>query len=141
MALVTNPAATAVIQIAYRIHTELGPGLFESVYEDCVSHELHKMGLAFRRQVALPLTYDGRLFPRAFVADLIVENQCLVEFKSIERILPIHCAQIRTYLRIADIDKGLLINFNVVRLKHGIRSFLKGDVGRGSRFSSADVRL
>jgi GxxExxY protein len=90
MALVTNAAATAVIQIAFRVHTALGPGLFESVYEDCVSHELQKLGLAFRRQVALPLTYDGRLFPRAFIADLIVENQVLVEFKSIERLLPVH---------------------------------------------------
>jgi GxxExxY protein len=94
---------------------------------------LQKLGLSFKRQVALPLTYDGRLFPRAFVADLIVENQVLVEFKAIDRILPVHCAQIRTYLRIADIEKGLLINFNVVRLKHGIRSFLRGDIGRGSR--------
>jgi GxxExxY protein len=83
----------------------------------------------------LPLTYDGRLFPRAFIADLIVENQVLVEFKSIERLLPVHSAQIRTYLRIANIEKGLLINFNVVRLKHGLRSFLRGDIGRGSRIT------
>ena len=123
------------------MHTELGPGLFESVYEDCVAHELHKRGLAFKRQVALPLTYDGRVFPRAFVADLIVGDQVLVELKAIERILPIHCAQIRTYLRIANIEKGLLINFNVLRLKHGIRSFLRGDPGRGERIQVPDITL
>lgn len=126
MSLITTPTATAVIGCAIRVHSALGPGLFESVYEDCLAHELSKAGLAVRRQVALPLTYDGRVFPRAFIADLIVADAVLVELKCVERLLPIHSAQVLTYLRLSGLEKGLLINFNVVKLKDGLKSFLNG---------------
>jgi GxxExxY protein len=131
VALITNPEATAVIAAAMKVHSALGPGLFESVYEECLCHELRKLGLSFKRQVTLPLTYDGRVFPRAFTADLIVEGKVLAELKSVERFLPIYGAQVLTYLRITGIEKGLLLNFNTVHLKDGIRSFLRGGSLRG----------
>ena len=129
MTLITSPAATEVIGCALRVHTNVGPGLFESIYEQCMATELRKSGLAFRQQVTLPFTYDGILLPRAFTADLIVEESVLVELKSIERFHPIHNAQMLTYLRISGLKKGLLFNFNTVRLKQGIRSFVMGPVG------------
>ena len=129
MALITNPTATAVIGCALRVHTAVGPGLFESVYEECLAHELRRDGLAFRRQVTLPFTYDGIVIPRSFTADLIVEESVLVELKSIEKFHPVHDAQMLTYLRIAGLKKGLLFNFNTVRLKQGIKSFVLGQAG------------
>jgi len=98
--------------------------LFESVYEECLAHELGKSGLAFRRQVTLPVTYDGLVFPRAFVADFVVEEKIPVELKCIETILPVHAKQIITYLRLAGLSQGLLINFKTDLLKHGLKSFL-----------------
>ena len=124
MALITTPAATALIGCALRVHTAVGPGLFESLYEECLAHELRKERLAFRRQVTLPFTYDGILIKRSFTADLIVEESVLVELKSIEKIHPVHDAQMLTYMRVAGLKKGLLINFNCVRLKHGIKSYV-----------------
>jgi len=131
----------AIVDAGVRIHRRFGPGLFESVYEDCTTHELRKLGLSFQRQVALPLTYDGRLFPRAFIADLIVEGQVLVELKSIERLLPIHSAQILTYMRIANIDKGLLINFNSLRLKDGLKSFIRGSLAHQGGLTADELEL
>ena len=112
-----------------RVHTAVGPGLFESVYEECLAHELRRDGLAFRRQVTLPFVYDGIVIPRSFTADLIVEESVLVELKSIEKFHPVHDAQMLTYLRIAGLQKGLLFNFNTARLKHGIKSFVLGQIG------------
>jgi GxxExxY protein len=126
MALVTNPVAGVVIGAAMHVHSRLGPGLFESVYEECLAHELRKESLQFRRQVTLPLTYDGHVFPRAFIADLIVEDKVLVELKAIEKLLPVHSAQVITYLRITGIEKGFLLNFNAVRLKDGLKAFVLG---------------
>lgn len=126
--LITTPAATALIGCALRVHTAVGPGLFESLYEECLAHEMRKDGLAFRRQVTLPFVYDGILIKRSFTADLIVEESVLVELKCIERFHPIHDAQMLTYLRVAGLKKGLLINFNTVRLKQGIKSFVLGTI-------------
>jgi GxxExxY protein len=134
--LITNAVATSIIGCAIRVHSALGPGLFERVYEDCLAHELAKAGFAFRRQVTLPLIYDGREFPRAFTADLIVENRVLLELKSIERFLPIYGAQVLTYMRIAGLPKGLLINFNVTLLKLGIKSFV---LGREEKLAELEV--
>ncbi len=129
MALITTPAATALIGCALRVHTAVGPGLFESLYEECLAHEMRKDGLSFRRQVTLPLIYDGILIKRSFTADLIVEESVLVELKCIEKFHPIHDAQMLTYLRVAGLKKGLLINFNTVRLKQGIKSYVLGAIG------------
>jgi len=106
------------------VHTALGPGLLESVYQECLDLELKKAGLAFRRQVRLPLEYHAVRIPRAYVADFIVENAVLVELKTVDQLLPVHRAQVLTYLRIARLQKGLLINFRVVRLKDGIKSVI-----------------
>ena len=107
-----------------RVHTALGPGLFESIYEECLAHEMHKTRLPFRRQVILPVTYDGRVFPRAFVADFIVAEQILVELKSVETILPVHDKQVITYLHLSGLQQGLLFNFKSDLLKHGMKSYL-----------------
>ena len=125
MGLITTPAATSVIGCALRVHTNLGPGLLESVYADCLAQELKKDRLEFQRQVRLPLKYEGGLLRRVFVADFVVEDSVLVELKSIDRILSVHCAQVLTYLRLAGLRKGLLINFNTAHLRDGIRSFVR----------------
>lgn len=124
MALITSPEATQVIGCAMRVHTQLGPGMFESVYEECLAYELRKAGLEFRRQVVLPVQYDDMVLPRAFLADLIVEGQLLVELKSVQEVLPVHSTQVLTYLRLSGLRKGLMINFNVDKLKDGLKSFV-----------------
>jgi GxxExxY protein len=108
-----------------RVHSSLGPGLFESVYEHCLAQEFLKSGLAFKRQVTLPLCYEGIELQRAFVADFIVEASVLVELKSIDRLLTVHSAQVLTYMRLAGLKKALLINFNTVHLRNGIKSFVR----------------
>jgi len=123
--LITNPAATAVIGCALRVHSKLGPGLLESVYGDCLAKELTRDGACFRRQVRFPINYDGEDLPRVFVADFVVDSTVLVELKSVERILAVHRAQVVSYLRITGLRKGLLINFNVAHLRDGIRSFVR----------------
>jgi len=123
--LITNPAATAVIGCALRVHTKLGPGLLESVYADCLAKELTKDRVTFQRQVRFPINYDGDNLPRVFVADFVVDSTVLVELKSVERILAVHRAQVVSYLRITGLRKGLLINFNVAHLRDGIRSFVR----------------
>lgn len=124
MGLVTVNSAETVIGCAITVHRALGPGLFESVYEPCLVHELTKAGLKFARQVLLPIQYDGLVFARAFRADLIVEGELLVEIKSIERVLSVHHAQVLTYLRLSGLKKALLINFNAEALRAGIKSFV-----------------
>jgi GxxExxY protein len=124
MGLITSPAATTIIGCALRVHTALGPGLLESAYQECLDLEFRKVGLSFRRQVKLALDYDTVRVPRAYVADFIVENDVLVELKTVDQFLPVHRAQVLTYLRIARLQKGLLINFRVVRLKDGIKSVI-----------------
>jgi GxxExxY protein len=124
MALVTVDSAATVIGCAIAVHRTLGPGLFESVYEPCLAHEMHKAGLRFQRQVALPLIYDSIRFPQAFRADFIVEDELLVELKSVEHLQPVHHSQLLTYLKLAGLRKGLLINFNVRLLKEGLRSIV-----------------
>ena len=113
-----------MIGCALRVHSELGPGLFESAYEACLAHEFGKSNLAFGRQVKLPMRYAGVQLDMAYIADFIVESSVLVELKCVERTLPIHHAQVLTYLRLSGLKKGLLINFNSERLKDGIKSFV-----------------
>ena len=122
--LITTPVASEIIDCAIRVHRVLGPGLFESVYEQCLAYEFKAAKLAFRRRVRLPIQYAGTTLPLAFSADFIVEDSVLVELKSVERTLPIHSAQVLTYLRVSGLKKGLLINFNTTLLKNGIKSFV-----------------
>ena len=124
MALITTPVATTIIGCALRVHTALGPGLLESPYQECLALELGRAGLKFKRHTALPLDYQDVHVPRAYIADFIVENEVLVELKTVDQIIPVHKAQVLTYLRLAKLQRGLLINFRVVRLKDGIRSVI-----------------
>jgi GxxExxY protein len=110
-----------VIGLAMRVHTRLGPGLLENAYELCLCHELKRNGVAYRRQCEVPIEYDDIPIDCGYRADVIVADTVILEIKSVERLLPLHEAQLLTYLRISRYRVGLLINFNTVSLKHGLR--------------------
>lgn len=118
-----------IIGCVIEVHKELGPGLMESVYEVCFAEELIKDGLQIKRQVSLPVFYKGRALNKEFIIDLLIEDSVVVELKSIELILPVHKAQLVTYLKLSDKKIGLLINFNVPVLKDGIRRRINGYLG------------
>lgn len=109
-----------MIGAAIRVHQALGPGLLESAYETCLAHELSKLDLPFERQVALTSEYDSVQLDCGFRLDFVVSSTVILELKSIERLAPVHEAQLMTYLRLSGLPVGLLINFNVSRLKDGI---------------------
>jgi GxxExxY protein len=109
-----------IIGSAIEVHQELGPGLLESAYEECLCWELQERGLSYQRQVDLPIVYKGVSLDCAYRRDILVEDQVLLELKSVDNILPIHIAQLMTYLRLKKIHVGLLMNFNVALLKDGI---------------------
>ena len=111
----------AVLNAAFKVHTALGPGLLESVYETCVAFELTQSGLRAPTQVALPVTYQGIKMDAGLRPDMVVEESVIVEFKSVDTMHPIFDAQLITYLKLTGIRLGLLINFNVIHLKDGIR--------------------
>lgn len=109
-----------IIGCAIKVHRNLGAGLLESTYEICLVHELKKIGLKVESQVSLPVYYDGIKLEAGYKIDVLIEDKVIVELKAVERILPIHEAQILTYLKLANKKIGLLINFNVKVLKDGI---------------------
>ena len=109
-----------IIGAGIEVYRELGPGLLESAYERCFCHELYLRGLSFQCQVDLPVTYKGLKLDCGYRIDVLVENAIVVELKSVEQILPVHQAQLLTYLRLSGQRVGLLINFNVSVLKNGI---------------------
>ena len=115
-----NEIAKEIVDAAYKIHSRLGPGLLESVYETILEDELKKRGLQIDRQVAIPVVYEAIHMEAGFRADLIVGGKVIIEIKSIEAIAPVHKKQLLTYLRLADKRLGLLINFNVALIKDGI---------------------
>jgi len=115
-----DPRTGPIVGAAIEVHRQLGPGSLESAYEECLCHELHLLGLAFERQVALPVSYKGLQLDCGYKIDLIVEQEVIVELKSVERMLPVHEAQLLTYLKLSGKRVGLLINFNVPLLKQGI---------------------
>jgi GxxExxY protein len=110
-----------IIGLAMRVHRRLGPGLLESVYQACLCHEFLQAPLPFKRQVPLPIIYDDTSLDSGYLADIIVDSQVILELKSVERILPLHEAQLLTYLRLSPCRIGLLINFNTVSLQDGIK--------------------
>jgi GxxExxY protein len=118
--LTENEVAAQVVDAAYKIHSALGPGLFESVYERVLVYELRKRGLQVLNQHPVAITYETLCVDEAFKADLIVENLVMVELKSIEAIAPVHKKQLLTYLRLSGMRLGLLINFNVDYIRDGI---------------------
>ena len=115
-----NEIAKIIVDSAYHIHSKLGPGLLESVYEVILDHALQKKGLKAERQVPIPIQFDGIRFDEGFRADLIVENKLIVELKSVETTLPVHKKQLLTYLKLTDMKLGLLINFGARLMKEGI---------------------
>jgi GxxExxY protein len=120
----TSDPTNRIIGLAIKVHKRLGPGLLEAIYQECLCWELAHDGLAFERQVPLPVIYEDMRLAGAFFADIIVEQSVIVELKSVERLLPVHQAQTLTYLRLSGCKVGLLINFNSVLLKDGLRRFV-----------------
>ena len=129
----------SIVDAAMKVHTALGPGLLESVYEKCLKHELIKRGLSVQSQVWVPVVYDGVEMEGAYKIDLLVEGQVVVELKVVEQILEVHKAQLLSYLKLADKRVGLLINFNVVHLRNGIRRLVNHHQSSASPASSAVV--
>ncbi len=119
-----DPLTEKVIGLAIEVHRQLGPGLLESAYEECLCYELVKAKFVFQRQVALPIVYKSVRLDCGYRLDLVVENRLILEVKTVERLMPIHEAQVITYMRLSGIPTGLLLNFNSVVLKHGIRRLM-----------------
>lgn len=124
--LTENELARDIVDAAFHIHKNLGPGLLESVYEVILAHELEKRGLSVARQQSVPITYDGIQFDEGFCADLIVEDKVIIELKSVEQVAPVHKKQLLTHLRLADKRLGLLINFGAPLIKEGICRIANG---------------
>jgi GxxExxY protein len=116
-----NDISYRVIGAALAVQRELGPGLLESIYEQALAYELSQLGIHFQRQQAIPVHYKGQPLDGQLRLDLVVEDRLILELKSVEHIQPIHEAQLLTYLRLSGMRLGLLINFNALPLKHGIR--------------------
>ena len=114
---------TAIVNAAYQIHTDLGPGLLEKVYEVCMAHELTKAGFFVKRQVNIPIIYDNLVFEEGLRLDLLVEELVVVELKAIEAVNPVWKAQIISHLKLTGLRLGYLINFNVPLIKSGISRF------------------
>ncbi len=121
-----NEIARHVVDAAYRVHTRLGPGLYEIVYEVTLAHELKKRGLQVARQVPISVAYDGIHFDEGFLADVIVDDKVILELKSIEAVTKSHKKQLLLYLRLADKRLGLLINFGEELIRDGITRVANG---------------
>ena len=119
-----DPLTYAIIGCAIKVHKKLGPGLLETPYDDAMQIELSKAGLAFRHQPFVRIPYEGKLLPRSFRPDFLIEEQVVVELKSVKDLLPVHQAQVLTYMRLSGIQRGLLVNFNVSLLVRGIKRLI-----------------
>jgi GxxExxY protein len=115
-----------VVDSAIQIHKALGPGLLESAYESCMMHELKLRGIHVSRQVPMPIRYKGMQLDAGYRLDLVVENMVVVELKSVQSLLPVHQAQLLSYLKLGRFRLGYLLNFNVYRMKDGIKRMLNG---------------
>ena len=119
--MIENSIATSVLDSAFKVHRRLGPGLLESSYHKCLEHELNKSRINFRSEVGLPLVYEDVKLELGYRIDLLVESRVIVEIKSVDAINDVHMAQLLTYLKLNDCRLGLLLNFNVAKLKYGIK--------------------
>lgn len=115
-----------VLGCAFRVHSELGPGLLESAYQACLNYELLKAGLHVEMEKPLPLVYQGVKLDCGYRIDLLVEKQFIVELKAVDEIAPIHLAQVLTYLKLSELRHGIILNFNVRSLKNGIKRVVNG---------------
>jgi GxxExxY protein len=120
----TNRLSDLTIGAAIEVHRHLGPGLLESSYQACLCHELRLRGVIYDSQVALPLQYKGLQLSKGYVLDFLIENALIVEIKAVDKLLPVHSAQLMTYMRLQGASCGLLMNFNVQLLPHGIKRVL-----------------
>jgi GxxExxY protein len=123
-----NEISGIIVDASFKIHTTLGPGLLESVYEAVLQRELIKRGLNVSRQVPVPIRYEDMKFDEGFRADLIVEDCIVLELKSVEQLAPVHSKQTLTYCRLLDYRLGLLLNFGAPRIKDGIKRIINGTI-------------
>jgi GxxExxY protein len=121
-----NVLTDRIIGAAIEVHRQLGPGLLESTYQACLQYEMEARGLHVRKQVALPIVYKGIQIDEGYRIDLLVNEQVVVELKAVEHLLPVHEAQVLSYLKLSGRKVGLLLNFRTVLMKHGIRRFIYG---------------
>jgi GxxExxY protein len=121
-----NQIAKEVVDAAVKVHSKLGPGLLESVYEAVLARELERRGLRVARQVPIPIEYEGLTFDEGFRADIIVEGKVILELKSVEQLARVHFKQLSTYLKLADKRLGLLLNFGADLMKEGIKRIANG---------------
>jgi GxxExxY protein len=119
-----NELSKIIVNCCFQIHSKLGPGLLESVYEEILAYELQKYNLKIKRQQGISVIYDDIKLDIGFRADLIVENKVIIEIKSVETIAPVHQKQLLTYLKITELKLGLLVNFNEALIKNGIQSIV-----------------
>ncbi len=124
MAVDNDVLTEKVIGLAIEVHRQLGPGLLESAYEECICLELKEAGFAFRRQVPLPVSYKSVRLDCGYRIDIVINGQLIVELKTVERLMPIHDAQLLTYMKLSGIRTGSLLNFNSAVLKDGIRRLM-----------------
>jgi len=121
-----NEISKIVLDCAMKVHTNLGPGLLESAYQECLHYEINKRGLMALKEVPLPLVYEEVKLEIGYRIDLLIENKFIVEVKAVENLTDVHLAQILTYLKLSEIKLGFLINFNVASLKNGVKRVIKG---------------
>ncbi len=121
--VVQDELSRQVVDSIFYVHKNLGAGLLESAYEECLSLVLIKRGIPFKRQVLMPIKFDGNIIPNAYKIDMVVDNNIIIELKAVEKILPVHEAQILTYLKLSCIQTGFLVNFNTKLIKDGIKRF------------------
>lgn len=122
---VVEELARQVVDAGFRVHYTLGPGLLESAYEMCLCREFQMRGIDFQRQVSMPVVYEGLRLESGYQLDLLVGGEVIVELKAIEELLPVHKAQLLTYLKLTQKKLGLLINFNVPKIKDGIHRIIR----------------
>jgi GxxExxY protein len=119
-----NDLTYKILGCAYKVHSELGPGLLESTYEVCLVHELLKAGLTVEKQKLLPVVYDNIKLDAGYRIDLLVNGLVILELKSVEKLAPIHKAQVMTYLKLSGLKLALLLNFNVIQMKSGVKRII-----------------
>lgn len=120
----TDKLTGEIVDCAFQVHSSVGPGLLENAYQQCLAIELAKRGLKFEKEKDIPLFYNGQKVDVAYRADFIVENEVIIELKSVEKLISLHDAQILTYMKLASLPKGLLINFNTKLIRDGIKRFV-----------------
>ena len=121
-----NEIGNDVIAAAMKVHSSVGPGLLESAYELCLAHELAKQGLSVRKQVSIPIRYDELTIENGYRLDLLVNDRVVIELKALETILPVHRAQLLSYLRLGGFKLGYLLNFNVAHMRDGVARIVNG---------------